>query len=350
MTLLTHIACLFSMAFVVALGHVGIAQEASTDSPKTEPQTQTSHKLSAGEIRALLDSIDPYLAKEDVSGEVDIFGSTSMDVMAHSWARGFKKFHADAKFVISAEGSETVVDRLSKSHSSIGMLSRPVSDEDLAKLKAAGMKHPVAIQVARDPLGVFVHESNPLKVITYPQLVTLFCAKDSAAEVKWAAVGVTGELSEKPIHIVGRDEKSGTRKFIETYLFHLNSMRKSQSELSSNAEVVRIVSEDSLAIAISDYKCANKSVRRLKLRDNSGVIEGDEHEILLGHYPITRPLTLVFDLEAHGKQAAANREFVKYALSQSGQVNTILAGFYPFDPPTLRGELSKLEAQHENRP
>ena len=214
--------------FVVALGHLGIAQEASTKSPNSDPQTKTHKKLSAEEIRALLDSIDPYLAKEDASSEIDVFGSTSMDVLAHNWASGFKKFHTDSKFVISAEGSETVIDRLSQSHSSIGMLSRPVSDDELAKLKAAGLKHPVAIQVAREPLGVFVHESNPLEVITYPQLVTLFCAKDSAAEVKWDAVGVTGELSEKPIHIVGRDEKSGTRKFIEAYLFHLNGMRKAQ--------------------------------------------------------------------------------------------------------------------------
>ncbi len=349
MTPLIRITCLFAMTIVVALGHPGIAQEKSTEPAKTETQSQTSNKLSAEEIRALLDSIDPYLPKEDVAGEIDIFGSTSMDVLAHGWANGFKKFHADSKFVISAEGSETVIDRLSKSHSSIGMLSRPVSDDELAKLKAVGLKHPVAIQVAREPLGVFVHESNPLQVITYPQLVTLFCAEDPAAEVNWATVGVTGELSEKPIHIVGRDEKSGTRKFIETYLFHLNRMRKAQSELSANAEVVRAVAEDTQAIAISDYKCNNSSVRRLKLRDRSTVLEGDEHEILLGHYPITRPLTLVFDLEAQGPQASANREFVRYALTQSGQVNTILAGFFPYDPPTLRGELSKLEIREENQ-
>ncbi len=188
-----------------------------------------------------------------------------------------------------------------------------------------------------------------MEVITYPQLVTLFCTKNSDAKVNWGAVGVTGELSEKPIHIIGRGKNSGTRKFVETYLFHLNEVRKSESELSSNAEVVRAVAKDSQAIAISDYKYSGKSVRRLKLRNNGTVIEGDEHEILLGHYPITRPLTLIFDLDAQSKNSAANREFVKYALSQSGQVNAILAGFYPFDPPTLRGEMSKLDVKKESK-
>ena len=351
MTLLTRIACFFSMPLVFAFCQPMPAQEVvSKDPVKTAPQFSADKKLSTEEISALLDAIDLYLPEaKAATGEIDIFGSTSMDGLAHSWGRGFKKFHKESTFIISAEGSETVVDRLSKNPSSIGMLSRPISTDDLTKLKAAGLKQPVAIQVAREPLGVFVHASNPLEVITYPQLVSLFCAKDSGAEVNWDAVGVAGELSQKPIHIVGRDKKSGTRKFVETYLFHLHAVRKSESEMSSNAEVVRAVGKDPQAIAISDYKYSNKSVRRLKLRNNGTVIEGDEHEILLGHYPITRPLTLIFDLDAQSKRSAANREFAKYALSQSGQVNAILAGFYPFDPPTLRGEMSKLKVEKASK-
>ncbi len=349
MTLLNRIVGLYLVAVVVAFGQPGIAQEPSADSSKTDAQTQIDGNMSSEEILALLDSIDPYLPNENVSGEIDIFGSTSMDVLAHGWATEFKKFHSDSTVVISAEGSETVIDRMTKNQSSIGMLSRPVSNEDLAKLKTAGLKHPVAIQVAREPLGVFVNKSNPLEVINYEQLVSLFCAEDPAAQVNWTAVGIGGELAEKPIHIIGRDDQSGTRHFIETYLFHLNKMRPAKSELSSNAEVIQAVAKDTQAIAISDYKFNNKSVRRLKLREKSVVIEGNEHEILLGHYPITRPLTLVFDLEAKGNQAKANREFVRYTLSQSGQANTILAGFFPFDPPTLRGELSKLEIQKDQK-
>ena len=117
MNLVIRIACLFSL--VVAVGHIGIAQEASTKSPKTEPQIQAQKKLSAEEIRSLLDSIDPYLPTEEAATEIDIFGSTSMDVLAHSWASGFKKFHEGSKFVISAEGSETVIDRLSQNNARV---------------------------------------------------------------------------------------------------------------------------------------------------------------------------------------------------------------------------------------
>lgn len=338
---LFSVICLFSLTVVAA-------DEASPELLKREMPERAKGKLTIEEIRALLDSIDPYLPKQIVSGEIDLFGSTNMDVLAHAWANGFRKYHSECSLVISAEGSETVIDRLAKNHSSIGMMSRPVSVEDLQRLKAAGLKNPVAILIGREPLGVFVNKSNPMEAITYDQLVTMYCAGESSSGAKWKDLGVDGALSDKSVHIIGRDAKSGTRKFIETYLFQENGTRKASKELGSHAEVISAVAADPQAIAITGYKCNDKAVRRLKLKDKSKVIGGDEHEILLGHYPITRPLALVFDLGAEGAQAAANREFVTYALTRSGQTATILAGFYPYDPPTLRAELLDLGIQVSN--
>lgn len=319
------------------------AQEpaAGGDAPATPNAAQES-ELTLEEVRSLLDSIDPYRPAAEVSGELDVFGSTSMDVMAHGWATGFKAFHPQAKVVISAEGSETVVDRLGRSPGGIGMLSRPVSAGDLERLKAGGMKRPVAIQVARDALGVFVHQDNPLTEITYPQLLSLFCAEDPESNVTWAVTGMEGALSSQPVHLIGRGTSSGTQRFLEVHLFHQNKLRKLSQAADSNAAVAQAIGKDPLAIGISDFKMSAPHVKRLKLRDQGVVFAGNEREILLGHYPITRPLTLVFDLEADGPTAAANREFARYALGQAGQANAILAGFFPFDPPTLRSQLEKL--------
>lgn len=60
-------------------------------------------------------------------------------------------------------------------------------------------------------------------------------------------------------------------------------------------------------------------------------------------YPLIRPLTLVLDVAQDDEKGMAAREFVEYALHQAGQGQAILAGFFPFDPPTLRGEMAKLE-------
>ena len=345
---LIRFVCFFFFISIISSSSIGIAQEAkkAAQQPGSSPSPET--QLSVEELNALLNSIDPYLPQQEVSGEIDIFGSTSMDVLAHRWSTGFKEFHSNVKVVISAEGSESVFDRLARNHSSIGMLSRPVTNEDLAILKTKGLKKPVAIQVAREALGVFVNESNPLEVITYPQLVTLFCAENPDADVNWSAAGVTGEIAEKPVHVVGRNQSSGTRTFIETYLFHQHSMRSYKSELPSNAEVLRKVEQDPQAIAISEYKFSSDSLRRLKLRVKNTVIEGNEHDMLMGRYPITRPLTLVFDLEAEGTAPLQIANLFGTPIAQAGQSSAILAGFFPFDPPTLLAESSKMETSSDN--
>lgn len=324
--------------------HFAHAEEKLSKPTETSvsPVPQDAQKLSVEEVRAILNSIDPYLPKQTLSGEIDLFGSTSMDALVHGWANGFKNFYPDAKIVISAEGSETVFDRLAKNPTSIGMLSRPVTSQDIDRLKSLGLKRPIAIYVARDAMGVYVHKSNPLKSITYPQLVSLFCNSDKSTEVTWGSVAVDGELTEKPVQIIGRDQNSGTQKYIEDFLFHTHNMRKHTKNLESNAEVISAIAENPQGIGIADFKHTNPSVKRLGLMDNNVVHDGDEHEILLGKYPMIRPLTLVVDLGQNSEKVAANKEFIRYALSQTGQTQDILAGFFPFDPPTLRNELSKL--------
>ncbi len=327
---------------------VAIGQEAPTAEQQAPPagsvapQQDAEEELSIDEIHSLLESIPPYLPKAAVTSEIDIFGSTTMDSLAHGWAQGFRKFHEKAEVVISAEGSETVFDRLLKKPSSIGMLARPVTKADLDRLKSKGLKKPVAIQVARDALGVFVHQDNPLDIVDRQQLATLFTSADATKSVKWSDVGVEGKFGDAPVHILGRAKGSGTQKFIEDFLFHAQSMRADEQSLKSNSEVIAAVAKDPYAVAIVDVSCSGERVKRLHLRDNSTVIKGTDHEILLGHYPIVRPMALVFDMGQDAGQVVANAEFVRYALSQAGQTQAILSGFFPFDPATLRAQLEEL--------
>ena len=299
---------------------------------------------SVEELRAVLRSIHPYLPASEVKTEIDIFGSTSMDGLAHGWAVSFKDFHPQATIVISAEGSETTFERLAKNPSSIGMLSRPVTEADLVELKNRGLKEPVAVMIARNALGVFVHESNPLESISYSQLVGLFCAEGEAEKATWGSIGLTGEFAESPVNLISRDSKSGTRVFLEEFVFGGKTMRAATTTADSNAKLIAELEKNPLGIAISDLKCGSHGARLLQLRADKVMIPSDEHSILVGRYPLTRPLTLVLDVGQKSEKTAANREFVRYALSHAGQMQAILSGFFPFDPPTLRAQLLKVDS------
>jgi phosphate transport system substrate-binding protein len=299
--------------------------------------------VSVQEIRAILNSIDPYLPRAEVTGEVDVFGSTSMDAMAHGWAIAFKKFHPKAKVVVSAEGSETVFERFAQNPASVGMVSRPVTVEELAELKKVGLKKPVALMVAREALGVFVHKDNPLDAISYEELVKLFCKSQETAEPTWAALGLGDAYAKESVDVIGRDTDSGTRNFMERFLFHNQTLRPPHVVAESNSKVIEEVEKNSFAVAIGGLRAGAHDARPLHLRQDKTIIPSDDHAILVGNYPLTRPMTLIVDVGQTGEKSEASREYVRFALSQAGQMQAILAGFFPLDPPTLRAESAKVD-------
>lgn len=310
-------------------------------------QDAKAKSASIEQLTAMLHSIDPYRPNSQATGTVRVFGSTSMDAMAHGWTTGFKKFHKSVDVEIAAAGSEAVFTKLLESPSAVGMLSRPVKDAELEALRKKGVKKPVAFVVAREALGVFVHPSNPVKTISAAQLRDVFTTSSAGSakqNLNWGMLGATGELANKPIRVISRTETSGTQKFLKEFVFNNTEMRKGVSAHVSNAQVLAEVAKDPYSIAICGLRSNLKSVKPLQLMSGASVVPSDDHAILMGQYPLTRPLTMLLDVSRTDADAKAAQEFVHYALCQAGQAEAILVGFFPVDLPLLRAGLQKLGA------
>lgn len=310
-------------------------------------QEAASKTASVEQLTAMLQQIDPYRPDREAEGTVKIFGSTSMDAMAHAWTTGFKQFHQSAQVIIAAAGSEATFEKLLANPAAIGMFSRPVTDEELEDLKKKGLKQPMAFVVAREALGVFVHSNNPVQSISGEQLRAVFTSDatgDSGQPLRWELLGATGAFANQPIHIVSRTENSGTQRFLADFVFCSCQLREGVSSHVSNAGVLEAVSADPLSVAICGLRSTGKSVKSLQLMAGASKIPSDDHAVLSGQYPLTRPLTLVLDMGQTGADARASQEFVHYGLCQAGQAQAILAGFFPVDLPLLRAGLQKLGA------
>ena len=197
--------------------------------------------------------------------------------------------------------------------------------------------------VAREALGVFVNRENPIDAIDYRTLVSLACGNDDQAELTWGVAGLSGKFEKEPVVIVGRDAKSGTRAFLRDYVFRGLPIRETDKQAESNFEVVSEITKNPFAAGISSLRCGNHGAKLLHLKSNGVVIPSDEHSILVGNYPLIQPLCLIFDMGQRGEAAIAAREFALYALSQAGQTDAILAGYFPFDPPSLRGQVERID-------
>jgi len=343
---MTHWSRLVSVFVLVAAyaTTLATAQIPAATAGKPSPTAQPS----VSEMVSLLKAIDPYLPKnasEPVTGTVNIHGSTSMDAMAHIWACGFNEFHTQSKVEISASGSFEAFEKLIADPSCVAMLSHPVRDEEVAALKEKGLKQPVAFVVAREALGIFVHKTNPVQSITGEQLRAVFTTDGKADAPTWGLLGATGDWAAKPVHVIARSESSGTQVYLRDFVFGGSTMREGVSKHISNAETLAAVTADPLGIAICGLKSPGASVRPLSLRAGDTLIASDEHAVLNGQYPLTRALTLVIDMGQTDANALAAREFVHFALCQSGQAAAISASYFPVDLPLLRASLNKLQGE-----
>lgn len=303
---------------------------------------------SVEQLTAMLQTIDPYRPLGRAAGPIQVFGSTSMDAMAHGWVNGFKQFHPEADVKISAANSKAAMERLLASPAGIALLSRPVKEAEIVELKKNGLKNPTAFVVAREALGVFVHPSNPVHHISGEQLRAVFTADHPAGELTWGLLGATGEWSKRPIDVISRSENSGTQMFLHDFVFQNAEMRDGHVALDSNAQVVGAVIKNPQSIAICGMHCGDNPAKALQLTAGARFIPSDDHAVLSGQYPLTRPLSLIIDLGQESPQAKASQELVRYALCQSGQTQAILAGFFPVDLPLLRAGLQKLNVQQPN--
>ncbi len=294
------------------------------------------------QLNAMIAAIAPYRPVKDATAEIRVFGSSSMDVLAHGWATGFKAFHKSSAVQIQGSSSEQAFASLLESPSGIAMLSRPVTDEELAGLKKRGLANPVAIPVAREALAVYVHETNPVAAITGKQLKAIFTENSSAQSLNWSMLGASGNWSTQPIHLISRTQRCGTQTFLRDFVFGSAKMRSGKSEHTSNALVLEEVRKDPYAIAICGKRSKSSKVKMLQLTAGNQVVPSDDAAILNGQYPLTRPLTLVIDADRSDPQAVASQEFVRYALGQQGQVETLIDGFYPIEANVMRAGLAKL--------
>ncbi len=341
--------CVAMLAFaccLLGLSSAVSAQNATRPAAQTPAVKTTAARGSAVEqLTVMLQSIDPYRPYNDVTQTIQVHGSTTMDSLAHGWASGFKQFHPQIKVEISADNSDESLQQLVAKPSTIAMVSRPVTVEELAQLSKAGLKQPTAFVVAREALSVYVHPSNPVRSISGEQLRDVFTSDTYSGPMTWSMLGATGAWGGKPLHIIARTEESGTQRFLSDFVFNGSQLRAAVSEHPSNAEVLQALSQDPEAIAICGYRSSSRSAQPLQLTIGATVIPCDDLAVLSGQYPLTRPMTVVIDLGQTDAQAIACQELVRFALCQSGQTQAIMVGLFPVDLPLLRAGMENLNAK-----
>ena len=242
------------------------------NSDATTAQPSAAESSAAESTVAASSEAAPAETTADLSGNLSMVGSTSMEKLANALSEAFMEEYPDVTVTAEFVGSGAGIEAVTNGTADIGNSSRSLKDEE----KAAGVVENV---VAIDGIAVCVDPANEVADLTKEQLTNIY----NGTVTNWKEVGGADE----PIIVIGREAGSGTRGAFEE-LVDLVDGCKYANELDSTGAVIAKVASTPGAIGYASLDALDDSVKALSLEG----VEATAENIKAGNYFLSRPFVM----------------------------------------------------------
>lgn len=237
-------------------------------------------------------------ATSDISGEITMAGSTSMEKLANAVAEAFMEKYPDVAVNAEFTGSSAGLESLAAGSVDIGNSSRNLKEEEIA---GGAVENIVAI----DGIAVVVDTTNTVADITKEELAKIYKGEIT----NWNQLGGNNE----PIVVVGREAGSGTRSAFEE-LLEIEDACKYANELDSTGAVIAKVASTPGAIGYASLDALDDSVTAMAIEG----VTATEENIKAGSYVLSRPFVMATMGEI-SEQSEAVQELFAYLQSEEGK-------------------------------
>ena len=233
--------------------------------------------------------------RKDSAENICVAGSTSVQPFAEKLAEEFMRAHPQVRIDIQGGGSSAGIVAAEQGAADLGASSRELAE---------GEKDLLEIPIAYDGIAIIVHKQNPLDNLKLEHIRQIFQGKIT----DWRAFG----LKPHPIHIITREEGSGTRNAFEELVMGKHAEITPMALVQdSNGSVREIVANDPYAIGYISMGLVDPRVKALAV---DGV--PPSRQAVKNHdYKLVRRFLLVAKDLAPGPCQA----FVNFILSPKGQ-------------------------------
>jgi phosphate transport system substrate-binding protein len=273
-----------------------------------------------------------YEATQGVSGNLVSIGSDTLNNLMTYWSEGFRSFYPNVAVQIQGAGSGTAPPALIEGTAQFGPMSRPMRGSEIEQFEARFGYAPIPLRGAIDAIGVFVHRDNPVTCVTLQEVDAIFSSTRAggadSAITTWGELGATGEWSNRPISLYGRNSASGTYGFFKDVALFGGDYSTSVREQPGSSTVIQGVASDVGGIGYSGVGYGTADVRALEIRGEDGVCYSTA-DAPTGNYPIARFLYVYMNVNPNVPLEPLRAEFVRYVYSQQGQSDVLRAGFFP---------------------
>jgi phosphate transport system substrate-binding protein len=317
----TFIMRKFTVAALLATVSFGVAQAADLD-----PRYQE------------------YKPVSGVSGKLKSVGSDTLNNLMTLWAEDFKKLYPGVTIEIEGKGSSTAPPALTQGTAQFGPMSRPMRPAEEDAFVAKWGYKPTQVRVAVDALAVFVNKDNPIKCLSLSQLEQIYAIGGEATT--WDKLGLGGEFAGKSISKFGRNSASGTYGYFKEVALTNKDYKPDVKEQPGSSAVVQGVAADKFAIGYSGIGYKTADVRAVALSGKDGLChEATQENAYRSKYPISRFLFMYVNRNPAQPMTPVMAQFLAFALSKSGQEDTVKDGYYPLPFVFAQEEKGKLGLQ-----
>jgi phosphate transport system substrate-binding protein len=240
-----------------------------------------------------------------LSGTLKVGGSTTVLPLAQAAAEEFMADNPDVNIEVQGTGSSEGITGVMEGTLDIGNSSRELKDEETGLVD-----HKVAVDV----VAFVVNPGNKVSNLTKQQVINIMTGKVT----DWKDVGGTaGE-----IQVVGRDEASGTREFVQKEVIGKDAKFVANAlAMPGTGQLKAAVAQTPGGIGYMSVGQVDDTVKVIKIDGVVPTPETVEDE----SYAFFRYLHMFTKGEAKGLAKA----FIDYIMTKEFQEDTVSEEFYP---------------------
>lgn len=264
----------------------------------------------------------PTTAGKKVEGTISIDGSSTVTPILEAVTEEFSKAQSGVNVTVGTSGTGGGMKKFISGEIDMAMASRPIKDEEAAKLKEAGIEF-IEIPVAYDGLTVVINPANKfVDYLTVEELNKIWAADSKVAS--WSEV--RSGFPNEPIKLYGAGTDSGTFDYFTLAVNGKEGASRADYQASEDDNVlVQGVKGDTGALGYFGYAyfVENKDVLKavpIKANATAQAISPSEDTIRDASYqPLSRPL-FVYVNKAKMESSEALKELVRYLIQDSNDL------------------------------
>jgi phosphate transport system substrate-binding protein len=278
---------------------------------------------------------------EQLSGPVNVAGSSTVYPVATAVAEEFQQDHPQVSVSVSSTGSGGGFSNFfCPGKTDLNNASRPISKEEIQQCQSNGVD-PIELQVAIDAMTVVTNDENPVDCMTLAELKQIW--KPNGAD-RWS--DVNSDWPDAGFELYGAASTSGTFDyFTEVVMGEEGVHRSDYSATEHDNTIVQGVAGSKNALGYfgyAYYKENKDKVKALEIDAGNGCVAPNMKTAKSGDYPLARPLFTYVATSSLEKDQV--RSFTEFFIEKSGSDLVSQIGYVPVTDKIVRQNLEKIQS------